>query len=570
MRKIGQTVKEYGSAEVSPNEYTRPHESSIPSDKFEQAHHMLPSYIPRAIKKVGIYSNYGLSAQDTVDFSLLSDLVNIQMGPAITGEMLKTSGTLGGLMAAIGIMGMAPSLHSLLFCISILAIDMSVSSPVFLASGINRKNFYTTLDKSGDTLRFLKLRPNDNITSFEVNAIKSMLNAVLIALVLFDDAVQKRKPGDTTNVDLYSLQINCINYTHALTIAQPTGTASHIASYAGRMCSVIFSLHNCSGSQNGQGSHGIYFQQYTNRIDYRIHNNLLSRLLGYGNSFSTLVARMIFSTVYSPQSLHVKMARGQRQTALTNKNVKFSRYLFDNTAYDETSFNVGRYISFDTIDLIIRNKMLPLNNQDQRYNDIYDNLVGIARQTQQLVGQITSLRKSCTIEENAVSQQDANSFQSSIPVADLTTLNPLVFKDSYYNGLQLLNYTETHDKYQFRILLNMLGNRVSLGMRYVAWYMHNLNYVTEDYYYRFASIDETLKKSTDIADIMNVTPPSSYGTAIDLDNIGKVLNQATPVDQAEKDKMDSQRQSINGLVDFTQNISTFLKSLQVRTTQTKL
>jgi hypothetical protein len=125
------------------------------------------------------------------------------MGPALCAEIGKSSGSLVGLMGTIGLMGMTPSLMELMLCIMLLSMEAGINM-LGTASRINGKNFHTPLTKLTEPNKFKELKFRDNITSFEKNAIKSMLGAILSAFIFFDEAL-KDYDEEKELLDLYSI-----------------------------------------------------------------------------------------------------------------------------------------------------------------------------------------------------------------------------------------------------------------------------------------------------------------------------------------------------------------------------
>ena len=571
------------SSEVGGDEIIKNDNFVVPSD-FDQAHHQSGQPIFPTLKSAYIYSNYGISAWETVDFSGITDLINIQMGPSMVASVLQTSGTLAGLMTSIAMMGSVPSMYSLLGCIGMVGRDMAVASPIFQASKINRKNFYTPLDSTQSSMRFGKMLLNSNIVGIESNAIKSMLPAIISSFVLFDEAIKGYDPIADITIDgtsykpisLYSIQMNCFTLSNALCIQQTAIDGSHWTSIAGVICGQILNMANCSRTGPGQGSHGLYFQKYCNKSDYKIHNVILNRLLGINNSFSTFLARLIFSYKYSPWKLYIDISKGQREAALKNNKVIFTRYLFEDLNFsDSTESNFKRYVGFDTIDAVIKNKIKKILHQsyDNDLDTIYDDISNLAKDTKLLYNSIVKFPKRCTIDENVMTTAQASTFQTNAPKYNKKLiLNQKVFSDTKYNGVRLLNIYESPDKDQLKVLSTIMGNRVSIGMRFVAQWGHNKNYVTEDYYYKLVGLNELMQNATAIKPTLTTVTPSYYtGSSVNLDLLPYNLD-GTPltVTPAVKTMIDNQRNSMDKLINYAQIVGSFIPSLQARATQQKI
>jgi hypothetical protein len=93
--------------------------------------------------------------------------------------------------------GTVPSLMELLICLTLINMDITVSSPLLLASNINNRNFFKEdLTRETQYKRFKEASFNDNITTFENYAIRSALTNVLVALTLFDECMKTREDDE--------------------------------------------------------------------------------------------------------------------------------------------------------------------------------------------------------------------------------------------------------------------------------------------------------------------------------------------------------------------------------------
>ena len=166
-------------------------------DGQNQIHHVLTPLYFTGGGGYSLYSNIGLSAYETVDFTLVSQLINIWMGPAVVGAILSTNGTLAGLMTGISMRSMAPSLLELMFCIGLIGIEIGITSPLWQAVKMNRNNLYTELLEEDITKRIKEdVDPSEQITSIDRNILAGLAPTTLIALYLFNTALPKAGQSD--------------------------------------------------------------------------------------------------------------------------------------------------------------------------------------------------------------------------------------------------------------------------------------------------------------------------------------------------------------------------------------
>jgi hypothetical protein len=224
--------------------------------------------------------------------------------------------------------------------------------------------------------------------------------------------------------------------------------------------------------------------------------------------------------------------------------------LFQNNRYDSTS--IYNKISFDTINDIIINKSLPIKQQNVELNKIYAELLTICTDIKSMYTSIVKLDKGCPMDDKACSQQTAIKFYATAPKPNENfSLNSKVFPITNYDNNQLLYREEQYKGLYKNILFNMIGNRTSLGFRYVSWYLFNRNKITEDYYYKFAAIDEIYNKSDKFTDILKLTEPGTYNSySLNLNYIYKVLNNIPATDTEEAELLRMQKESMTPLINY--------------------
>jgi len=166
------------------------------------------------------------------------------MGPAITGAMLLTSGTMIGQVTGMSMRSMSPSLMELQLCIGLIGTEVSIQSPIFQASKINRRNFYTTLLPEDITKRLKPVDPKNQLDHIEKGIFQNAIPSTLLALHLFKIALEKYDE-DSVNTKMQIFE-GCFNVVRMLAMPHVKGGGTYVRSYMWQMCSFMLGIYNCN------------------------------------------------------------------------------------------------------------------------------------------------------------------------------------------------------------------------------------------------------------------------------------------------------------------------------------
>jgi hypothetical protein len=84
--------------------------------------------------------------------------------------------------------------------------------------------------------------------------------------------------------------------------------------------------------------------------------------------------------------------------------------MFEDLSYEDSTTSIYRGIGFDTIDLAIRNRILPPDKRNPKLTKIYDNILYIAKNTKDLYLKVTKLVKECPRDSNVCDGSQASAF----------------------------------------------------------------------------------------------------------------------------------------------------------------
>lgn len=298
-------------------------------------HHISPLSLFTINPTYSLYSNVGMSAFSTADFTSMSTQIQTWMGTSMSQASMAATPLLGAQMASMSMK--APSMMALSTCMAMMSIEMNTTDPRWQAVKMNRTNFYTHLYEKKDEndttgsiakMNFKEINPYEAIDRNEKGVLRTMIGVTLIAVSLFsklsqDDIVLQNDSDKNYNTPI-ELQNQCFDLAHTIGFAQvSTNSASYVRSACSTICAVLLGMPFCAWDQGGQGINMIYYQHLSTEANNQIHNTFFknrfpqkqvmgNRTAITANSLYAYFARYMFCYKYSNFEVYVKYAQDKR------------------------------------------------------------------------------------------------------------------------------------------------------------------------------------------------------------------------------------------------------------------
>jgi hypothetical protein len=182
---------------------------------------------------------------NSTDFQYLAEVAMnmVRMGMMI--EIMKSSGTLVGLMTAVGMMASSciTSLVQAMICVALIGIEVAISSGI---SGIRT----TTKEISRNSMRLYKLKDDNTSDKYKKEFYKKSAVLIPSSLYIFDKLKDGFEPSQY--MDLYKLSFDIAHFIH---FEQSEGE-----SFIMSMASIFCNLGSCS--YGCYSKTGIYYEMF--------------------------------------------------------------------------------------------------------------------------------------------------------------------------------------------------------------------------------------------------------------------------------------------------------------------